>query len=128
LYLIAAEAAFKGGGTAQQAADMINVLRTRAALKANQTPAQYAAAVSAQQVTAGQITLDFILDERTRELFGESTRWWDLSRTQSLVARVQAWNPEGSAGVQSYNMLRPIPQTQIDLVTEGPKFPQNPGY
>ena len=128
LYLIAAEAAFKGGGTAQQAADMINVLRTRAALKANQTPAQYTAAVLAQQITAGQVTLDFILDERTRELFGESTRWWDLARTKSLVSRVQAWNPEGSAGVQSYNMLRPIPQTQIDLVTEGPKFPQNPGY
>jgi len=128
LYLIAAEAAFKGGGTAQQAADMINVLRTRAALKANQTPAQYAAAVLAQQVTAGQITLDFILDERTRELFGESTRWWDLSRTKSLVARVQTWNPEGSAGVQPFNMLRPIPQQQIDLVTEGPPFPQNPGY
>jgi hypothetical protein len=128
LYLIAAEAAFKGGGTAQQAADMINVLRTRAAAKAGQNPAQYAAAVAAQQITAGQVTLDFILDERTRELFGESTRWWDLARTKSLVARVQLWNTEGSAGVQSFNMLRPIPQQQIDLVTEGPAFPQNPGY
>lgn len=128
LYLIAAEAAFKGGGTMQQAADMINVLRTRAALKANQTPVDYAAAVIAQQITAGQVTLDFILDERSRELFAEDCRWWDLSRTKTLVARVQQYNPEGSAGVQSYNMLRPIPQQQIDLVTEGPPFPQNPGY
>jgi hypothetical protein len=128
LYLIAAEAAFKGGGTAQQAADMINVLRTRAALKANQTPAEYAAALAAQQITAGQVTLDFILDERSREFFGEDTRWWDLSRTKKLVERVQLWNSEGSAGVQPYNMLRPIPQTQINLVTEGPPFPQNPGY
>lgn len=128
LYLIAAEAAIKGGGTLQQAADMINVLRTRAALKANQTPTQYAANVIAQQVTAGDMTIDFILDERSRELFAEDTRWWDLSRTQKLVERVQAYNAEAAAGVQPFNMLRPIPQTQINLVTEGPPFPQNPGY
>lgn len=128
LYLIAAEAAFKGGGTMQQAADMINVLRTRAALKLNQTPSEYAAAVIAQQITPAQVTLDFLLDERSRELFAEDCRWWDLSRTKSLVARVQLYNTEGAAGVQPYNMLRPIPQQQIDLVTEGPAFPQNPGY
>lgn len=128
VYLIAAEAAFKGGATPQDAANMINVLRARAAAKAVQTPAEYAAALLAQQITAGQVTLDFILDERSRELFAEDTRWWDLSRTKKLVERVQLHNPEGSAGVQSYNMLRPIPQSQIDLVTEGPKYPQNPGY
>jgi hypothetical protein len=128
VYLIAAEAAFKGGATLQDAANMINVLRTRAALKARQTPAEYTAAVAAQQITAAQVTLDFILDERSRELFAEDTRWWDLSRTKKLVERVQLYNSEGAAGVQSYNMIRPIPQSQIDLVTEGPKFPQNPGY
>jgi starch-binding outer membrane protein, SusD/RagB family len=128
VYLIAAEAAFKGGATLQDAANMINVLRTRAALKARQTPAEYAAAVAAQQITAAQVTLDFILDERSRELFAEDTRWWDLSRTKKLVERVQLYNPEGAAGVQPYNMLRPIPQSQIDLVTEGPKYPQNSGY
>ena len=110
LYLIAAEAAFKGGATAQDAANMINVIRTRAALKQRQTPAQYAAAVAAQQITAGDITLDFILEERSRELFGEDTRWWDLSRTKKLVERVQLYNTEGAAGVQPYNMLRLIPQ------------------
>ena len=128
VYLIAAEAAFKGGGTLQNAADMINVLRTRAALKAKQTPAEYAAAVAAQQITPAQVTLDFILDERSRELFAEDCRYWDLCRTKTLVARVQQYNAEAAAGVQPYNMLRPIPQTQIDLVTEGPKYPQNPGY
>jgi starch-binding outer membrane protein, SusD/RagB family len=129
VYLIAAEAAIKGGGTLQNAADMINVLRTRAANNGfGQTPAQYAAAVAAQQVTAGQMTLDFLLDERSRELFAEDCRWWDLSRTQTLVTRVQAWNSEAAAGVLSTNMLRPIPQNEIDLVTEGPKYPQNPGY
>ena len=128
VYLVAAEAAFKGGATLQDAANMINVLRTRAALKANQTAAQYTAAVAAQQITAAQVTLDFILEERSRELFAEDTRWWDLSRTKTLVARVKAYNTEAAAGVQDYNMLRPIPQSQIDLVTEGPKYPQNPGY
>ncbi|MDP4260501.1 MAG: RagB/SusD family nutrient uptake outer membrane protein [Bacteroidota bacterium] len=129
VYLIAAEAAIKGGGTLQNAADLINVLRTRAANKGfGQTPAQYAAAVAAQQVTAGQMTIDFLLDERSRELFAEDCRWWDLSRTQTLVTRVQAWNSEAAAGVLSTNMLRPIPQSEIDLVTEGPKYPQNLGY
>lgn len=128
VYLIAAEAAFKGGATPQDAANMINVLRTRAAAKARQTPAEYALAVTAQQVTAANITLDFILEERSRELFAEDTRWWDLSRTKTLVQRVQQYNTEGGPTVQPYNMLRPIPQSQIDLVTEGPKFPQNQGY
>ncbi|MEP6728465.1 MAG: RagB/SusD family nutrient uptake outer membrane protein [Bacteroidota bacterium] len=128
LYMIAAEAAFKGGATLQDAANMINVLRTRAAAKANQTPAQYTAAVAAQQITAADVTLDFILDERSREFFAEDTRWWDLSRTKTLVQRVQLYNPEAAAGVQPFNMLRPVPQSQIDLVTEGPKYPQNQGY
>lgn len=128
VYLVAAEAAAKGGATLQDAADMINVLRTRAALKAGQTPAQYVAAVAAQQITAGQVTIDFILEERSRELYAEDTRWWDLARTQKLVERVKLHNPEGAAGVQPFNMLRPIPQNHINLVSEGPKYPQNPGY
>lgn len=128
VYLIAAEAAIKGGASLQDAADMINVLRTRAARKQGQTPGEYAAAVAAQQVSAGDMTIDFLLDERSREMFAEYTRWWDLARTQKLVERVQAYNPQGAAGVQPFNMLRPIPQQQIDLVTEGPPFPQNPGY
>ena len=130
VYLVAAEAAFKGGATVQDAVTMINVLRIRAALKNNQTPAEYTAAVAAQQITAAQVTLDFILDERSRELFAEDCRWWDLSRTKTLVDRVKLYNYDvgAAAGVQSFNMLRPIPQSQIDLVTEGPKYPQNPGY
>ena len=128
LYLIAAEAAFKGGGSMQQAADMLNVLRTRAALKRNQSPAEYAAAVIAQTITPAEVTLDFILEERTRELYGESTRWWDLSRTKTLVPRLVQYNLEAAPNVQPFHMLRPIPQQQIDLVTEGPPFPQNAGY
>ncbi|WPV65645.1 RagB/SusD family nutrient uptake outer membrane protein [Chitinophaga sp. LS1] len=128
VYLIAAEAALKGGGTLQQAADMLNVLRVRAARIPGQTDDQYAAAITAQTITAAEVTLDFILDERTRELYGECNRWYDLSRTKTLVARVQKYNDEAAANVVAEHMLRPIPQQQIDLVTEGPAFPQNPWY
>jgi len=130
VYLIAAEAAFKGGGTLQNAADMINVVRTRAAYRASYPTGQtLASSVAAMQITSGQVTLDFILDERSRELYGELVRWWDLVRTQSLVRRVTLWNTEASPYIKDYHVLRPIPQTsEIDLVTSGPKFPQNTGY
>lgn len=134
VYLIAAEAAFKGGGTLQNAADMLNVLRQRAAFRSTNSAAQNSAAVTAMTITPAQVTLDFILDERTRELYGEYQRWWDLVRTKTLASRLSTWNTaEANAKYILSNptnayMLRPIPQTQIDLVTEGPKFLQNPGY
>uniref|UniRef100_UPI0034E95CF5 RagB/SusD family nutrient uptake outer membrane protein n=1 Tax=Enterococcus faecium TaxID=1352 RepID=UPI0034E95CF5 len=90
--------------------------------------AQNAAAVAAMTIAPTDVTLDFILDERSREFFGESLRWQDLVRTRSLVNRVKAWNPEAAPYIQDFHMLRPIPQTQIDRVTEGPPFTQNPGY
>jgi hypothetical protein len=134
VYLIAAEAAFKGGGTLQNAADMLNVLRQRAAYRSNKTAGQNTAAALAMTISPAQVTLDFILDERSRELFGEYQRWWDLVRTKTLSTRLNAWNkleayPKYSASnpAEAF-MLRPIPQTQIDLVTQGPAFTQNPGY
>ncbi len=129
VYLIAAEAAFKGGGTMQQAADMINAVRQRAAYRSTNTPAQNTAAIAAVTITPANVTLDYILDERTREFFGEWQRWWDLVRTKSLLTRVAAWNPiEAGTNIKPFHVLRPIPQDQIDRVTEGPAFPQNPGY
>jgi hypothetical protein len=143
VYMIAAEAAFKGGGTMQQAADMINVLRKRAAFRTNTLTTstttiiddRYPSGVTqgiaeaAMMITPAQVTLDFILDERTREFYGESVRWLDLVRTQSLLTRVAAWNPtEAGTLIKSFNVLRPIPQDEIQLVTQGPAFAQNPGY
>ena len=126
VYLIAAEAAFKMNDNTNAAA-MLNVLRQRAAFRPTNTTAQNNASVLAMTITPAQVTLDFILDERTRELYGEYMRWWDLVRTKTLVSRIQQYNPEAAA-VQAFHMLRPIPQQQIDLVTEGPRFPQNQGY
>jgi len=127
VYLVAAEAAFKAGDLTNAAA-MINVIRQRAAYRSTNTAAQNTAAAAAVTITSAQVTLDFILDERTREFYGEWQRWWDLQRTKTLITRTTAWNPEAAPYIKSFHVLRPIPQQQIDLVTEGPKFPQNPGY
>lgn len=125
-YLIAAEAAFKAGNTTNAAA-MLNVIRSRAAYRTTNSAAQNTAAVAAMQITPAQVTLDFILDERTRELFGEWMRWYDLVRTKTLGARLTTYNPIANFNpLRDY--LRPIPQSQINLVTTGPKYPQNPGY
>jgi hypothetical protein len=147
VYLIAAEAAFKGGGTMQQAADMINILRRRSAFRTNTVTTlpttiiddrypsglNQATAETNMTITPAQVTLDFILDERTREFYGESMRWLDLVRTKSLLTRVAAWNAtEAGTNIKPFNILRPIPQDQIDRVTEGSCIGnscwQNAGY
>lgn len=122
MYLIAAEADVGLGNTAE-AASMINVLRVRAAAPAFKSDPR-------QLVTASQMNLDYIMDERERELAGEFTRWYDLVRpgAQYFVDRVKKYNPHGSANVALKHALRPIPQSQIDGVLKGPKYPQNPGY
>ncbi|WP_336517658.1 RagB/SusD family nutrient uptake outer membrane protein [Pollutibacter soli] len=129
VYLLAAEAAFKAGDNVNAAA-MINVVRKRAAFRTSY-PAGITQAIAeaAMVISPGDVTLDFILDERTREFYGEWLRWWDLVRTNSLLTRVAAWNPvEAGTNIKPFHVLRPIPQDQIDRVTEGPVFPQNPGY
>ncbi|ACU03920.1 RagB/SusD domain protein [Pedobacter heparinus DSM 2366] len=120
-YLIAAEAAFMGGATMTDALDNINFVRRRAAYP-NANPA-------VMNVTTIP-SLDFILDERTRELCGENVRWWDLVRTNKLIDRVKTknYNPEAAANIKPFHVLRPIPQKQIDGVTTGPKYPQNEGW
>ncbi|MEJ6980610.1 RagB/SusD family nutrient uptake outer membrane protein [Pedobacter sp. P351] len=118
MYLIAAEASMKLNNNAA-AADFVNALRQRAAL-----PGKY----QDFKVAAGDITLDFILDERARELAGEQLRWFDLKRTGKLVERLNKYNPEAAATVKSYHNLRPIPQVEIDVIQNKSEFTQNPGY
>ena len=79
-------------------------------------------------ISASDITLDFILDERARELVGEQLRWFDLKRTGKLGAQISAHNPDAAKNFQSYHTVRPIPQDQIDAVTNKSEFTQNPNY
>ncbi len=127
VYLVGAEAYLMAGNKAK-AAELLNVIRQRAAYRKTNTAAQNAAAAAAMIISADEVTVDFILDERSRELFGEWMRYQDLVRTKTLVRRIQAWNKEASAYVKDFHLLRPIPQSQIDRTVEGPPFTQNPGY
>jgi len=115
-YLIRAEARFQQGD-APGARDDINVIRRRAAWTGFET---------AMEITTGDVTLDFILDERARELDGEMHRWHDLVRTGKLVERVRLHNDEATGFIQDYHIFRPIPQNQIDRTLGG--YPQNCGY
>jgi len=55
-------------------------------------------------------------------------RWFDLKRTGKLVERVKKYNPDAGAYIQSFHTVRPIPQADIDAVTNKGQFNQNPGY
>ena len=81
---------------------------------------------------SNDINIDFILDERARELAGEYVRWTDLKRTHTLVEYATKYNEDGikeSAMIGpdgKYKILRPITQAAIDL--NQAKVTQNPGY
>jgi len=113
-YLLRAEANFLKGDLASAATD-INAVRNRA---------------KATPVTAGDVTLDLILDERARELYQEEFRLNTLMRTGKLVEYLNKYNgfmkTNGyTAGVHLNKM--PIPNSVIQANT-GAKMTQNPGY
>jgi hypothetical protein len=118
MYLIASEAQLKLGKL-DSAAYFVNAVRTRAAVPGH---------AAAMQVGSADITLDFLLDERARELAGELLRWFDLKRTGKLIDRVAAHNPDAKPYIQSFHIVRPIPQGQIDAVTNKAEFKQTVGY
>jgi hypothetical protein len=94
------------------------------------TPAQQAQLSIPNNITPGSppCGMDLILDEYSRELFADPRRWYDLVRTRQLVRRVKMYNANGGPNVQEYHMRRPIPQSLIDAVLTGAKYPQNNGY
>lgn len=115
-YLVAAEAYLQAGDAATGLA-RLNVVRQRAGVA---------------DATLAEFDIDYILDERARELMGEYHRWFDLKRTGKLVERASAHNSwitpsnfEGANG--NLKILRPIPQSAIDL-NQNKDFPQNPAY
>lgn len=120
--MLAAEAAFKLGDNTN-AAKYINVIRERARDK-------QIGEVGALDIAPSDVTLDFILEERTRELLAEHCRWADLARTGTLIDRVRKYD-DGKANTnitEDRHWLRPIPQQMIDRVTTGERYPQNQGW
>lgn len=129
-YLLAAEAAFKSGN-APEAMNLINVLKKRAAARAGLSQPQIDQRYDAIKLTApAQVTLDFILDERTRELCGESMRWPDLAVRGKLIERVKLYNTDAAANITANkHELRPIPNEQLQRIIDPNKAQyQNPGY
>ena len=144
-YLTAAEAAVKAGKN-QKAYDYINVLRARAGKWSyvhstkEEVDLDYSAYLTAK--TPAVITIDYLLDERMREFYGEGFRWFDLVRTQTWKERAGSYTISGSAWtdhapatttrtIENYMYLRPIPQGQIDgmkMSDEEKAAYQNPGY
>ena len=148
LYFIAAEAAVKGANTqgGYTASDLINVIRARAGkwrwdnnhrvAKTDDFSAEMIAA------TPNPVTIDFILAERSRELYAEGGRWYDLTRTGKLEEYAGTYyicenSPQQSVAtehkrdIKPYHYLRPIPQSQLDRMIgtdEEKKAFQNPGY
>jgi len=110
-YLLLAEA-YLGQNNPGKAADAINEVRRRA---------------GAGDVGAADVNMDFLLDERIRELVGEESRKFTLVRTKKYVDRVKARNPAIAGKVNENHILWPIPQSIKDANTGAP-FPQNPGY
>jgi starch-binding outer membrane protein, SusD/RagB family len=136
-YLIAAEAIVKGakGGKLGGAEVYYNRVLDRAlGSKKGSDPKRAAApedqtslAATSYRATAGNISIDMILDEKAREFMGEYDRWFDLKRTGKLVERVKKYNPwKTGQQISDIHYLRPIPQSEIDL--SFPKMSQNPGY
>ena len=109
--LLAAEAEMKQGKHAEAAAH-INLLRRRA---------------NASEISPGQVTIDFILDERARELFSEEHRRYTLLRTGKWFERTQKYNPITGPNITQRDTIFPIPQPVIDANLDSP-MPQNPGY
>lgn len=147
LYLVAAEAAVEGAATqaGKSTRDLVNVLRARAG-RWTYSNAEYKEVdrdFSAEMTAATPATIDinYILDERSREFYGEGYRWFDLVRTQKWNEYADSYvicggkgdhNPQTySRTIEAFHYLRPIPQGQLDgmeMTEEEKDAYQNPGY
>ena len=145
LYLIAAEAAVKLGKNTE-ARNLVNVLRERAGKMTFCQNDNEAVTIdhSAEMLAAtpATITIDYILDERSREFWGEGYRWYDLVRTQTWAEKATTYRIAGDGytdkDLKTYTRtitpgyyLRPIPQGQLDgmeMDAAAKEQYQNPQY
>jgi starch-binding outer membrane protein, SusD/RagB family len=109
-YLLRAEA-YLGLNQLTNAAADINVVRNRS---------------NASNVLPANVDIEYILDERMRELGSEEKRRITLMRLGKIFDRVKKCNPYYSDVLPTYN-LWPIPASEIER-NNGAKLDQNPGY
>ena len=148
LYFAAAEAAVKGAQTqpGYSARELINVIRGRAGVwrfsNAKNEVYEEDFSQEMKDATPQTITIDYILDELSREYFGEGHRWFDLVRTQTWAERAATYTiadinweshePQTfTRDIPKEYYLRPIPQSQLDameMTAEERDAFQNPGY
>lgn len=110
-YLIRAEA-YLGLSNTGKAADDLNEVRNRS---------------KASDVASGDVTIDYILDERMRELGIEEKRRLTLMRLGLLYDRVKKYNTHFKADIQKKHNLWPIPFSEIQA-NQDAEITQNPGY
>ena len=145
LYLLAAEAAVKLGDNAS-AVKYVNVLRARAGKQTfsqnDNVKVDVDNSAAMLAATPANITIDYILDERSREFWGEGYRWYDLVRTQKWAERATVYHIAGDGytdkDLQEFKRtipanyyIRPIPQGQLDgmkMSDEEKTAYQNPAY
>lgn len=118
VYLMLAEAVLRGGtgSDAGTALNLINDLRQRAYGDAS------------GNITAPELTLDFILDERARELYWEGHRRTDLIRYNQFTENgIWAWKGGVLEGrtTEGFRDIYPIPSSEL---VANPTLVQNPGY
>ena len=110
-YLLRAEA-YVGKNDPVNAAQDINAVRAR---------------VNAAPVDPADVDIDYILDERARELCWEELRLLTLMRMGKLVERVRMYNHVTQDNILDHQNLWPIPSREIETNTES-ELTQNPGY
>jgi hypothetical protein len=119
VYLMYAEAVLRGGagGDLATALDLVNQLRVRSY------------GDTGGNISTSDLTLEFILDERARELYWEGHRRTDLIRFGEFTDGSYVWpwkgNVAGGAATASYRNLYPIPANDLGA---NPSLDQNPGY
>jgi hypothetical protein len=117
IYLMAAESILRSNGDKTKALDYVNKVRERAHTG------------KAGNLSASELTLDFLLDERARELYWEGHRRTDLVRFGQFADGQYKWQWKGNvkdgASVPAYRNIFPIPSNDLNA---NPNLEQNDGY
>lgn len=115
-YLLSAEIDWRLGNS-QSAAERLNTLRNRACKGHDHS----------MDITATDVTQDFLLDENAREMVGEWNRWMTLKRFRAFESRITKANPQITKFDKNIHYLRPIPTAELLLIDNADEY-QNPGY